>query len=580
MSFAKGSLGSAALYYASLGWAVFPLVPRDKVPLLSAAKGGKGLHDATTDAAQITAWWTQYPSANVGIATGAASGLIVVDVDGEAGETALALYGEMPVTVESRTGKGRHLLFQGTEIRNSAGKLGPQLDVRGDGGYIVAAPSVHPNGHAYHWVSGRHPGAVAVAAVPDAIAKRAAGIVGSINPLTGGSDSPRAAVDVVLHGVTEGGRNQALSEYVGRLLALGARELEVLELARGVNATKFTPPLPAHEVEAVVKSIATAHARNHAPRVTGSASAPVVASPMAPVTVSIFDAMLDKAAQPVDAMPTMWNTWNRACRMYGGGIGLARGWHVVAAGGAGAGKSLLALNLTAEAVRNGHSVGWVSLEMSREQLLLRLLGIATGRKLRDMEPGASFDAATFTAAAYSLTQRMEESGGSLWMAERPKRDLVSVERLAREAIDAGCRLIVFDYMQLITVAGAQKLDEAMRQVSGMIQEIAYGHNVTTLALSQFNRATTADKDAPPTIFGLSGSSAIENDADQILLIDHSQRKETPYGKEFSVLLDKNRHGPGVSVAVCLDPLTLRIDERTQSAAVAPKRSYYEREGAA
>ena len=137
---------------------MFPLVPRDKVPLLSKAKGGKGLHDATTDAVTIAGWWTQYPDANVGIATGAASGVVVVDVDGEAGEAALAQYGPLPATVESRTGKGRHLLYTGSDVRNSAGKLGPQLDVRGDGGYIVAPPSIHPNGHAYRWATAGTPG--------------------------------------------------------------------------------------------------------------------------------------------------------------------------------------------------------------------------------------------------------------------------------------------------------------------------------------------------------------------------------------------------------------------------------------
>jgi len=557
MSFAKGSLGAAALYYAALGWAVFPLVPRDKVPLLSKAKGGKGLHDATTDAVTIAGWWTQYPDANVGIATGAASGVVVVDVDGEAGEAALAQYGPLPATVESRTGKGRHLLYTGSDVRNSAGKLGPQLDVRGDGGYIVAPPSIHPNGHAYRWATAGTPGRAVVAPLPETIAHRLAGVVGTI---PAGSEPTRStALDVVLTGTAEGGRNQALAEYVGRLLALGARELEVLELARGVNATKFRPPLPAAEVEAVVKSIAAAHARNRAPRVVGPASDPQLVAPLAPVDAEVFDSMLAKARRPVDAMPTMWPSWNRACRMYGGGIGLARGWHVVAGGAAGSGKSLIALNLTATALRAGHSVGWVSLEMSREQLLLRLLGIATGKKLRDLEPGPSFAPDRFEAARDELLERMALADARLWMAERPTRDLATVERLLREAIDAGCRLVILDYAQLVSVAGA-KLDDAMRQVSAMVQGLAYRHDVTSLLLSQLNRSTTSDRENAVSMHGLAGSSAIENDADQVLLINANTKQDSVHGKTFDVLLDKNRHGPLATVPVELQTQTLQMVE--------------------
>lgn len=580
MTFPKGSMGAAALYYASLGWAVFPLVPQDKVPLIGKRDGGNGLHDATTDADQITAWWTGTPDANVGLVTGSKSGVVVVDVDGENGEAALAHYGTLPVTVESRTGKGRHLLFAGTTIRNSAGKLGAQLDVRGEGGYIVAPPSVHPNGSRYQWVRGRYPGMVPLAEIPETIAARLAGVVGAIPSMTetGAPDSGRlAAVDVVLVGVQEGGRNQALAEYVGRLLGMGARELEVLELARGVNATKFRPPLPEEEVEAVVKSIAAAHFRNRAPRLIGPASAPRASEPLEPVRMDVFEAMMAKAAQPVDALPTMWPSWNRACRMYGGGVGLARGWHVVAAGGAGAGKSLIALNLTSAALRSGQSVGWVSLEMSREQLLLRLLGIDTGRKLRDMEPGASFDGGTFAAASYEFMHRMEDGGASLWMAERPEREMATVERLMREAIDAGCRLLIVDYMQLVSVAGAQRLDDAMRQVSAMVQSLAYRYDVTTLALSQLNRSTTADRDAPPSMHGLAGSSAIENDADQVLLIDHTTKKEHPGVKAFSVILDKNRHGPGTTIPVELNTATLRVSE--PGASVRDLASWHDQRGA-
>jgi KaiC/GvpD/RAD55 family RecA-like ATPase len=567
-AFPKGSLGAAALYYTQvLGWSVFPLAPHGKVPLIGKAQGGNGLLDASKDAEQIVAWWTAHPTANVGVVTGEASGLVVVDVDGEAGESALTDYGELPETPASTTGKGRHLLFArpAEGLRNSAGKLGAQLDIRGDGGYIVAPPSIHPSGALYRWTV--LPGRTPLAELPAGILDRLRGVVGRI---AGPAAVPArsTAVDVVFHSVGEGGRNQALAEYVGRLFRLGARELEVLELARGVNATKFSPPLDNAEVEAVVRSIANAHLRN-TPAPQSAANAP--ATPLAEIGANVFADMAEKNQAPVDALPTMWPAWNRACRQYGGQKGWARGWHVIVAGGAGVGKSLVALNQTVSALYGGHSVGWLSLEMSREQLLLRTLGIATGRPLRSLEPGAHYDDSAFRAASTELLATCADAGARLLVSERPPRDLPAAIGLMQQAVDAGCRLIVVDYLQLVAVPGVPKRDEALTMISSAMQEFCYRNGVNTLVLSQLNRSTTANTESPPTLHGLAGSSALENDADQIVLLDHTSKAEVPGGKTMTALLDKNRHGPTIAIPIRMDYDTLRLSELVTEAP-QPRRS--------
>ena len=142
---------TTALAYTRRGWRVFPCAPRGKVPLTA-----HGLKDASTDEKQLTDWWDRWPSANIGVATGAESGFFVLDVDGKDGNESLATlereHGPLPTTVEAKTGGGgRHLLFKhpGQAVKNSAGRLGPGLDVRGDGGYIVAPSSIHPTGKSY-----------------------------------------------------------------------------------------------------------------------------------------------------------------------------------------------------------------------------------------------------------------------------------------------------------------------------------------------------------------------------------------------------------------------------------------------
>lgn len=146
---------AAALAYAARGWRVFPCQPRGKRPLV------KSWPDvATFDGAQIANWWEQWPDANVACVTGPASGFFVLDVDVPDGPASLAAleaeHSPLPATLEQATGSGgMHLLFrwpEGRSLRNSAGKLGPGLDVRADGGYVIAPPSIHPEtGCAYAW---------------------------------------------------------------------------------------------------------------------------------------------------------------------------------------------------------------------------------------------------------------------------------------------------------------------------------------------------------------------------------------------------------------------------------------------
>ncbi len=149
-----------ALQYARRGWAVFPLVPKTKRPLT-----GHGLNDATTDPATIRAWWQEWPDANIGINCGA-SGLVVVDVDAKNGAPGLATWqrllpqigGQIDTpTVQTPTG-GYHYYYlapQGVDLAQGNGKLGPGVDVKGQGGYVVAPPSIHPDtGTAYTWFDG------------------------------------------------------------------------------------------------------------------------------------------------------------------------------------------------------------------------------------------------------------------------------------------------------------------------------------------------------------------------------------------------------------------------------------------
>lgn len=169
-------LAEVAVRYAEYGWPVLPLhTPRGEgcsCRWNGCASPGKhprtsrGLHQATTDIEQVQAWWDRWPQANIGVATGIASGLLVLDVDLPAGPDSLARleadHGPLPTTCEQRTGSGgRQLLFvhPDVEIGNRASVV-PGVDVRGDGGYVVVPPSLHACGDRYAWVARTPPTSV------------------------------------------------------------------------------------------------------------------------------------------------------------------------------------------------------------------------------------------------------------------------------------------------------------------------------------------------------------------------------------------------------------------------------------
>jgi hypothetical protein len=138
-----------ALPYAErLGWKVLLLGPGSKLPFFSKEKGGSGVHDATSNPDQIRAWGRICPDGNIGIACGEASGIVAVDIDprngGEVSIRALAAKGNpFPKAPRQRTGNGGyHLLYRHQPgIGNSKGRLGPGIDVKSTGGYILVAPS-------------------------------------------------------------------------------------------------------------------------------------------------------------------------------------------------------------------------------------------------------------------------------------------------------------------------------------------------------------------------------------------------------------------------------------------------------
>jgi hypothetical protein len=237
-----------ALSYAAKGWNVFPLRPAGKQPLAELAP--QGLKNATADADTIREWWAARPDANIGIRTGAESGLVVLDVDKRhGGMESLAdfrdAYDDFGPTLRVRTGGGgEHYYFahDGSPIPNTAGRIGEGIDSRGDGGYVVGPGSVSETGSTYEVIENRQ-----IAPLPQSLKQ-------AMLARPGKAPKPAAFASGVVN-VAEGSRNVTLTSLAGKLRRDGWEQDEI-EAALQMRNAKFQPPLDTDEVARIAESIA------------------------------------------------------------------------------------------------------------------------------------------------------------------------------------------------------------------------------------------------------------------------------------------------------------------------------------
>lgn len=198
---------------------------------------------ATTDSEQVEKWFShQWPDSNIGLPTGEASGVTVLDVDGEEGMATLqaleSQYGELPATpIQMTGGGGYHYIFRYIEgVKNKVSFL-PSLDIRNDGGYILLAPSNHVSGGAYEWDIGAHIAEQEIAEAP-------AWLVDLLQEDESKAKAKPADywTELLSQPITEGSRNAKTAQLVGHLLRAGINVNVAWELLKCVNEARFDPP--------------------------------------------------------------------------------------------------------------------------------------------------------------------------------------------------------------------------------------------------------------------------------------------------------------------------------------------------
>jgi hypothetical protein len=265
-----------ALRYAQLGLSVVPLhtATRGKCSCGNSKCDSPGKHprikwrgqsSSAYDEGELRAIWRKWPTANIGIVTGSISDLIVIDIDGEQGVAALKEVGldlDEVFAPAVETGRGglhiycRYPTDAAYKILTKPGVL-PSVDIRADGGVIVAPPSVHYSGNVYRWVEGMSLEDIELPEIDLSWA-----VTSSNNGHVKITPSGEQWFEHVLKGVGEGERNDSATRLAGRYLGMGMTASETLMLLENWNQGN-DPPLPHRELEVIVDSIAT---REDAPR--------------------------------------------------------------------------------------------------------------------------------------------------------------------------------------------------------------------------------------------------------------------------------------------------------------------------
>lgn len=550
---------AAALKYAEYGLRVHPLYhPIHKNGRVECSCGkdcgkqtgkhpklGKWEKLATTDPKQITVWWTQWPQANIGLAMGSESGVVLLDVDGDVGKETLAgledEHGELPVTWEATTGSGgRHLVFRhpGGTMPNATG-FRPGLDFKADGGNMVAAPSVHYSGGRYSWRKDRHPENTQLAPLPgwvqDLVLK--AKPAGDQAP-----NEPGWADEMLAQGAGEGGRDDAAIRLAGRYVALGLTDNEVVQILLDWNR-RNNPPMgaaagdPGDVADWVRTKVRSARqAENKKADTTlkveqRTTLGEAIAEALPPILAGERPDLIHYGIPQVDEFTH-----------------LRRGRVGAIAGRTSMGKTAFALRAALAAADAGRRVLYVSLEMTAEELAHRALSLVAGVSVAaldtvDLTPQETDRVGAAPAALAGIVDRLSVHYASGLTPDR-LHDLVEKET-GQDPVD----LVVVDHIGLMQSGTRDNEYQTLNRVAQALKAVAIDGDLAVLSLVQLNRYT--EDQSRPTLRNLRGSGHLEEMADTCLLLYRPSyyNSQDADPDVFEVDIAKNRQGLKTVVTV-------------------------------
>lgn len=502
----QDELQAAAIEYAKQGFRVFPLRPRTKEPATR-----HGFKDATTSIEQIRAWWLSGPY-NIGIATG--HGLVVVDVDQKPAEQKFGMdslrdweksHGEFTPTWICMSGTGGlHYWYRTDEDFKNSVELLPGIDVRSEGGYIVAPPSVHPNGNPYEWEASGDPSEV-----------KMADLTGSaLEMLHNSSRTNREGAQRATYRgnetISEGGRTAALVSLEGSLLNLNLTAEAIEAAVREENDRKCDPPLTDEELE---KNVFPFLRRGIIP--TGDYADTIV-----PTDGREF-------AEPVDAIPkpvTFREIWGHLPPLAPPVIEgvLRQGHKMILSGPSKAGKSFLMLDL-AYAIAEG--MNWLGNRCRQGKVLYANMEIAEASFYNRLHQ-------TYMKYGKNVVAETHTENIVPWNLRGYGIDAKELTRLVIESIRGkGFAAVIIDPLYKIMDGLDENSNKDVASVSKYFDMIARETGACVVYAHHFAKGYAGDRSS---IDRGSGAGAFARDPDAILTMTQLDIEEGPKGTAWRV----------------------------------------------
>lgn len=497
---------AAATYASRYGWQVFPCVAKGKVPLTS-----DGFKSATSDLEAIAAWWGKWPDANIGIATGPMSGVWVLDVDDLDGlESLVAEHGKLPNTLVAQTGSGgQHWWFTHPDekIANRAG-FWPGLDVRGEGGYVVVPPSLHPNGSDYLWLTQSVVPCAAPDWLVDLVAKQARPSVDVVEVRLTDVDSPwgRRILSEELQAVAQavdGTRNDVLFRSAAAVFgAVKGGQLPKGQSWDALTAAAITAGLPPREAERTISSAwDSANPRQPAERPKPTTLRPTVPSPDQGSTEErrwpIYDADdLHKIPPPewlVDGY-------------------LVSGFNVLY-GPSGHGKSFVAIDWALTIARGSR---WLGAETKRTNVVYVAAEGAAGLSHR--------------VSAWKKHHDRPASGLKVIPTRVNLLDPWDVEALERDIVDAEAGLVIIDTLARCMPGADENSQQDMSRVVDALDGLRNRHGCSTLIVHH----TGVDQTR------MRGSTTLLGATDTVVKVDGRHNEFTDHLEQVELKCDKQK----------------------------------------
>jgi len=548
-------LMEAALGYAKREWHVIPLHSRTndgrcscgKSDCASPAKHPRtehGLSDGTTDEKVIREWWKRWPLANVGVVTGAISGIVGLDLDGPNAAGLLKREGMiLPKTGAVQTGKGYHGIYAhpGGQVPNGVKLLtdgnGSAVDLRGDGGYVVAPPSVHITGRTYRWVTE----VAKLPVLPDGVRwlleKRELG--------ENHAPADPGWLDEVLQGVEKGKRNDAAARLSGYWLNVTDGNEEATRRALQPWNRLNRPPLSSREIETTLKSISRRHKREKQHEIQNDKNY---------TRLEVLDggswAEAVKDSPPREGIEAPLHTLDEVG-------GLVAGDLIVIAGRPGMGKSTVAWNiLTDVCIKRKVSTVVFSTEMTRYDVARWV--------------GARLEGTSVEGLPRRLPEHILEEfrNSPIRMIDAGTVTLEDIEAIVASSL--GTRLVIVDHLTRVSTKRHENRNLEVGLIARGLKSIAKDKQCTVLALCQMNR--TGDDHHQPKLSVLRESGEIEQEADAVIFHWTTEEDMTQRFLKMAVYLAKNRHGALRQVMVSWDKLYKQFvpyQEKTASPRTEP-----------